>query len=100
MFETEYMYFLNLHYQIHQDDFRLCGTCGIKCESREKYHSHKRGCERKRVPKEDRIKYNCSECPAVYYTKSSFKVHEMIHTQEVSNLNDVLICYLKSIFNG
>lgn len=81
MFETEFPFYLNLHYQLHVDDFRLCRNCGRKFESREKYHSHIRTCHRKRIPKEERTKYTCSYCPATYYTKSSFVSHELIHSQ-------------------
>lgn len=78
-FETEFPWYLNLHYQIHADDVKLCDFCG-KMFKRGSYHSHERYCVRN---KETMERFPCRFCPATYLRAYYRTVHERIHTHEV-----------------
>lgn len=92
-FETEFPWFLNLHYQLHADDIKLCQNCGSKFENRQKYYSHVRKCRKRSLREDERIRYKCQYCEANYLTKRSLDIHEVKHGKniEVSFLNSSAI---------
>lgn len=79
-FETEFPWYLNLHYQIHADDKRLCMYCGNTYSSQPSYQSHLNHCKG-RVKVRQRL--SCSFCSASYWNPHILREHERIHTNEV-----------------
>lgn len=83
-FETEFPWFLNLHYQVHEEFFRLCPHCGRRFEPTEvdKFAAHKMRCKNRDMPKKD---YACEFCNALYRSSSHVRTHiRKVHTGEVS----------------
>lgn len=83
-FRTEYPFYMNLHYQVHADDFRICAFCNQKIP-RTQFFSHKRSCMPMALRKPKvHTRYKCRYCEKTYSTSSFRNTHEKIHTKEVS----------------
>lgn len=84
-FDTDFPWFLNLHYQVHEDVFNLCPFCGKRFELYEwaKFSKHKNNCNP--VTKERRQKIlECEVCGAHFRDQSAFRDHyRKKHTKEV-----------------
>jgi hypothetical protein len=80
-FESEFPYYLNLHLQIHADDYRICPHCGNKYYTQPSYQSHLNHCKG-RVKVRERL--HCRFCSATYWNPHILREHERIHTNEVS----------------
>lgn len=78
-FEIDNLWHLNLHYQVHAEDVKLCNFCG-KVFTRGSFLYHKSHCGRE---EEERKKFRCRFCPNSYSRNHVLKVHERIHTNEV-----------------
>lgn len=76
---------MNLHYQVHEDDFKICPYCGKKFQMESSlFSTHKIRCLRKRD--EVKIIYNCRYCEKEYKDPTSRRDHErIVHTDEVSS---------------
>lgn len=77
-FEIDNLYYLNLHYQVHADDIRLCPFCG-KSFTPQSYPNHRGYCEN-----DDSGRVLCCRyCPRKFAQGYKLKVHEMSHTGQV-----------------
>lgn len=78
---------MNLHYQVHEDDKRLCVFCGKVFK---KGSSHLPNC--KTGKNSNRQRLFCRFCNSGYWKAQNLKEHERTHTQEVQPSN-----YLKCV---
>lgn len=84
-FDTFYPWYLNLHYQVHQNATKLCENCG-KMVKTTSFFSHVGHCTRNR---EGMKKFACSYCPLRYHKPYLLKVHERCHSGETPYLCSV-----------
>lgn len=76
------LWHLNLHYQVHAENVKLCNFCG-KVFTPRSFTSHRGYCGRE---EEERKKFKCKFCPKIYFRSHILKLHERIHTNEVIEL--------------
>lgn len=80
-FEIDYPWHMNLHYQVHLDDFRLCPHCGVQFKlDPDPFQTHKQKCKGKK-PAPLRT-FICDYCAMVYHKKGRFVHHIRNHVNE------------------
>lgn len=77
---------MNLHQQVHVDDYKLCPYCGVKFQIESAaFSTHKMRCSGKEKATAENRKYTCEYCNEVFYKrKELYSIHVRTkHTFEV-----------------